>query len=123
MSNQSTNNVISAAAATINTSGILKKMGGGDMFYGAAPLPDVPDNYVSLNELNVSPPGHYLFPKVMGKDKDGAGETGLAIRQFYFLKYKPTLAYILSENGRGKIQMLYNSGIDMTFDQAKIIAA
>ncbi len=60
----------------------------------AAPPPDVPDSYVSLNGLNASPPGHYLFPKIMGK-----GETGLAIRQFYYLKYKPMQDYILSNNG------------------------
>ncbi len=56
-------------------------MGSGDMFYGAALPPDVPDSYVSLNGLNASPPGHYLFPKVMGKDKNrmGVGEMGLAI--------------------------------------------
>ncbi len=94
------------------------------MFYGAAPPPDVPDGYVSLNGPNASPPSRYLFPKIMGKSKDGtgAGETGLAIRQFYYLKYKPTQAYILSDNGRGKIQPLYSGGIDMTFDQVKIIA-
>ncbi|MCP4701254.1 MAG: hypothetical protein GY862_31030, partial [Gammaproteobacteria bacterium] len=117
----SVNNVISAA---VDASSVLTKMGGGDMFYGAAPPPDVPDSYVSLNGPNASPPGHYLFPKIMGKGKDGAGaaEMGLAIRQFFFLKYKPTQAYILSENGRGKIQALYSSGIDMTFDQVKIIA-
>ncbi len=76
-------------------------MSGGDMFYGAAPPPDVPDGYVSLNGPNASPPGHYLFPKIMGKSKDrtGAGEMGLAIRQFYYLKHKPTQAYILSDNG------------------------
>ncbi len=102
MSSQSRNNVVSATAAAINTSDVLKKMGGSDMFYGAALPPDVPDNYVSLNEPNRSPPGCYLFPKVMGKDKDGAGEMGLAIRQFYFLKYKLTQAYILSKNGEAK---------------------
>ncbi len=97
------NNVVSAAAAAINTSGVLKKMGSRDMFYGAAPPPDVPDNYVSLNKLYASPPSHYPVPRVMGKDKDGAGEMGLAIQQFYFIKYKPTRAYILSKNGQGKI--------------------
>ncbi len=47
----------------------------------AALPPDVPDSYVSLNELNASSPGRYLFPKIMGKDKNGtdAGEMGLAI--------------------------------------------
>ncbi|WP_297330941.1 hypothetical protein, partial [Pseudoalteromonas sp.] len=41
---------------------------------------------------------------------------------FYYLKYKPTQAYILSDNGRGKIQPLYSGGINMMFNQAKIIA-
>ncbi|MCP4605306.1 MAG: hypothetical protein GY847_33105 [Proteobacteria bacterium] len=99
-------------------------MNGGNMFYGAAPPPDILDDYISLNGLNALPPGRYLFPKVMEKDKDGTGtgEMGLMIRQFYYIKYKPTLAYVLNENGRGQIQALYNGGIDMTFDQAKIIA-
>ncbi len=113
----SANNVVStavaAAAAAVDGSGVLTKMG------GAAPPPE--------NEPNASSPsGRYLLPKIMEKSKNrmGAGETGLAIRQFYYLKYKPTQAYILSDNGRGKIQPPYigGSSIDMTFDQAKIIA-
>ncbi len=118
----SMNDVVSAAATAVDASGILTKMGGGDMFYGAVLLLDVPDSYISLNRPNASPPSHYLFPKVMGKGKDrtGAGEMGLAIQQFYFLKDKPMQAYILSENGRGKIQPLYSGGNNMTFDQVKI---
>ncbi len=71
----SANNVVSAAAATIDAScyGVLTTMSGGDMFYRAAPPLDVPDGYISLNGPNASPPGCYLFPKIMGRSKDRTG--------------------------------------------------
>ncbi len=105
--------------------------------YGAAPPPDIPANFVSLNLPNSTPPGRWLYPTTVGK------EAGLAIRQFYFEKAKPSQAYMLNQQGKGKVKELskvisssaspltnevnncvhfLQGSIDITMDEAKILA-
>ncbi len=84
--------------------------------YGAAPPPEVPPNCVSLNPPNSSPPGRWLYPTKI-QDEDG-----LAIRQYYYVKHKPSMAYQMNNKGQAKVAPLSKGTVDLKLDEAKILA-
>ncbi|MCP4600154.1 MAG: hypothetical protein GY847_06400 [Proteobacteria bacterium] len=86
------------------------------MLYGAAPPPAIGDNWISLNQPGASLPGRWLYPTTVSK------EAGVAIRQYYYLKHKPDMCYMLTDKKEGKVAELSKGAIDLTMGDAKLVA-
>ncbi len=74
------------------------------------------EHSVSLNPPNSAPPGRWLHPTKI-QDEDG-----LAIRQYYYVKHKPSMAYQMNSKGQAKVAPLSKESIDLKMDEAKVLA-
>ncbi len=83
--------------------------------YGAAPPPAIGETWISLNQPGAALPGRWLYPTTVSK------EAGVAIRQFYYVKTKPDMSYILDDKKEGKIAELSKGSVDFTMADAKIV--
>ncbi len=100
----------------MSTRVILNAQGEQVTLYGLAPPPEIDETWISLNPPGSSKPSHWLYPSAVGK------EAGLAIWQFYYMKQKEDLSYMLNDKQEGKILPLNKGAIDFTLAEAKMVA-
>ncbi len=100
----------------MSTRVILNARGEQVTLYGPAPPPEIEETWISLNPPGARKPGRWLYPGAVGK------EAGLAIQQFYYVKQKEDLSYMLNDKQEGKILPLNKGAIDFTPAEAKMVA-
>ncbi|MCP4526373.1 MAG: hypothetical protein GY833_10730 [Aestuariibacter sp.] len=94
----------------MSTGIILNAQGERVTLCGAAPPPDIDEDWISHEDwISPNPPC-------------ARKEAGLAIRHFYYVRDKDTLSYIVNYKGEGQVLPLNKGAIDFTIAEAKLVA-